>query len=446
FKMGAPWSYFMSWSDLVSEQNEANHIQKVYSHPAVITIESDNALWRSSLYPDTWYPGYKDTEGRFYHDFSYAGYHRGEDSIPTITNNIVDVTIAPYFVDNTGTEDVTTILQQALDDVGQAGGGVVYLPEGTYLIREASSTLNSDAALHMRYDSVVLRGAGPDKTFLFHNQTQLRQKNIIHIRKAWSNWDTQLGTRSYIRSDLMEPTKVIPVESVDGFSVGDMIIVRNNFSTEFVQEHLMQGIWDNTWLNGVMFLRRIDSIDMATSSLIIDIPTRYYLKTRDGARVYHAGEHIKECGIENLSIGNRDNPKTGWGEEDYNTSGTGAYDVHYSHVMYFKYAMDCWVQNVATYKPEKNVADIEVLSNCLLMDMCRNITVDSCDFEKSQYEGGGGNGYMYTISSNDCLVKNSRANDGRHNYDFKQPFCSGNVILNCRGENSKFICTSVWPI
>ncbi len=438
FRMGAVWSYFMSWSDLVTEQNEDTHIVNVYKHPAVITLESDNQLWRSSLYPDTWYPGYKDTEGRFYHDFSYAGYHLGEESIPSIDQHIVNVTEAPYFADNTGTEDVTTILQTALDDVGVAGGGVVYLPEGSYLIRENSSVANADAALHIKYDSVVLRGDGPDRTFLFHDQTELRQKSIIHIRSAWSNWDTNFGTQSYIRTDLMEPTRIIPVESVEGFSVGDLVVVRNNFTTAFVSEHLMEGIWDNTWIDGVMFLRKIDSIDVTTRSLIIDVPTRYYLKTRDAARVYHAGEHIKECGIENLSVGNRDNPKSGWGEEDYNVNGTGAYDVHFSHVIYFKYAQDCWVKNVHTYKPEANVADIEVLSNCLLLEMCRNITVDSCDFEKSQYEGGGGNGYMFTLSGNDCLIKNSRANDGRHNYDFKMPYSNGNVILNCRGENSKY--------
>ncbi|MDA3822486.1 MAG: glycosyl hydrolase, partial [Bacteroidales bacterium] len=438
FKMGAPWSFFMSWSDLVSEQNETTHLQAVFSHPSVITLESDNTLWRSSLYPDTWYPGFKDSEGRFLHDFSYAGYHLGEDSIPFITENIVDITQAPYGADNTGADDVTTIIQNALNDVGVAGGGVVYLPAGTYRIRELSSLEGANAALHMKYDNVVLRGAGPQATFIFHDQAALRQKDVVHIRKAWSNWDTKLGTQSYISEDLMEPTKVIPVESVVGFSIGDLIVVRNNMTTAFATEHLMEGIWDGSWLDGVMFLRKIDSIDVGNSTLIIDIPTRYYLKTRDAARVYHAGEHIKECGIENLSFGNKDNSKTGWGEEDYSVSGTGAYDVHGSHVMQFKYAQDCWVKNVSTYKPEGNVADIEVLSNCLLMYMSRNITVDSCDFQKSQYEGGGGNGYMYTFSSNDCLVKNSRANDSRHNYDFKSTHCNGNVILKSRGENSKY--------
>src|SRR6476469_3649800 len=79
--------------------------------------------WRSSLYPQNWKPGMQDSEGRFLHDFSYAGYHRGEQAIPNITTNLVDVTKAPYAVDNTGKVDVTAAIQKALDDVGQRGGG-----------------------------------------------------------------------------------------------------------------------------------------------------------------------------------------------------------------------------------------------------------------------------------------------------------------------------------
>ncbi|NQU86695.1 MAG: T9SS type A sorting domain-containing protein, partial [Mariniphaga sp.] len=146
----------------------------------------------------------------------------------------------------------------------------------------------------------------------------------------------------------------------------------------------------------------------------------------------------KESGIENLSIGNKQSDKTGWDEESYTENGTGAYDVHYSHIIHFKYSQNCWVKNVHTYLPEENDDDVHILSNCLLLNLCKNITVDSCFFQKPQYEGGGGNGYMYTLSSNDCLIKNSRANHSRHNYDFKYPYSNGNVIHNCIGENSKY--------
>ena len=44
FSIGAPWLWFMSWSDLVFQQNTDAHIIDVYSHSQVITLESNNAI------------------------------------------------------------------------------------------------------------------------------------------------------------------------------------------------------------------------------------------------------------------------------------------------------------------------------------------------------------------------------------------------------------------
>ncbi len=441
----APWSYFMPWyGDFIrnSKYNSLDLWKKMFASDYVITLDEMPNLksykpmssnWRSKLYPENWRPGFKDSEDRFLHDFSYAGYHQGEKEIPSVQNNITDVTQSPYHADNTGESDVTAIIQKALNDVGQSGGGVVYLPAGTYKVNPG----NDETALRIQYNNTVLRGAGTDSTFIFNNNSYMRQKNIIWIMGDWCTWSNATGTTVKIANDLMYPTRAIPVQSVQGFSKGDDIILRTDGTPEFIAEHEMTGIWvDN--VTRVMFLRKIDSIDVKKKIIFIDSPTRYFMKTRDNARIYHAKKHISECGIENLSIGNRQNDKPGWNEETYTTVGTGAYEVHGSHAILMKYVQNSWVKNVNTYKPKANTSDIHVLSNCLLLDQCRGITVDSCFFQKPQYEGGGGNGYMFTLQANDCLIKNSRANDSRHNYDFKYPHSNGNVIYNCIGENSKY--------
>ncbi len=393
--------------------------------------KADNS-WRSKLYPENWKPGFNDGQGRFLHDFSYAGYHQGEKEIPNIQHNIVDVTQPPYNADNTGTTDATEAIQRALNDVGQSGGGVVYLPAGTYKVKPGP-----DTALRIKYDKTILRGAGVDSTFILNSSNIMRQKSIIWIMDDWCTWANSYGRTSKLRTDILLPTRVIPVNSVKGFKKGDDIILRTDGTAAFIEEHLMTGFWTNS-VASVMFLRTIDSIDVANNFIYIDSPTRYFMKTRDNARVYHAKKHIEECGIEHLSIGNIQSNKTGWGENDYNTGGTGAFDVHASLAIFFKYAQNCWVQNVNTFKPKANTDDFHLLSNCLVINQCRGITVDSCFFQKPQYEGGGGNGYMFSLASNDCLIKNSRANHSRHNYDFKYPFSNGNVIHNCIGENSKY--------
>jgi hypothetical protein len=437
--LGAPWLFFMSWSDLVLQQNDNQHIKDVFNHPEVITLESDNARttydWRSSLYPENWKPGFKDSEGRFLHDFSYAGYHKGEKEIPQKESNIIDVTQAPYLADNTGEDDVTSILQQAINDAGSAGGGVVYLPAGLYRIQLPQG---GSAALHIAHDRVVLRGAGPDSTYLLHTGTSMRQKNVIEVSGEYAGWFTPVGAPVTITADLPALAKIIPVNSVAGFRTGDLVVLTATATDEFIAEHKMTGVWDSASIKGVAFLRRIEKVDSANRLIILDAPSRYFLKKRDDARLYHAGPHLKETGIENLSIGNIQNPNDGWEEEDYEVGGTGAYDVHHSHLIAFRYCEDSWLKNVRTFKPGQNSGDYHLLSNGVLIDQCRQLTIDSCVFEKSQYEGGGGNGYMYTLQSNDCLIKNSRASHGRHNYDFKYPYSNGNVILHSRGENSKY--------
>lgn len=434
-----PWLYFMSWSNLVTAQNSTQHIRKVFETPEVLKLESDNTRttyeWHSSLYPENWVPGYRDSQRRYLHDFSYAGYHMGERTVPAITENVVDVTQPPYLADNTGATDVTGVIQQALNDVGSIGGGVVYLPAGTYRISAADT---SSCALRLAFDSTVLRGAGSDATFILNSQTNMRYKDIIQVKGDYAGWFDPTDAPMPVVIDLPELTRVIPVESVIDFQKGDEIVVTSTPTDEFIEEHNMTGRWTATAIKGVAFLRRIDSIDNRNNLIYIDAPTRYTLKTRDDARVYHINRQISECGIENLSVGNLQNPNSGWDEESYATSGTGAYEVHGSHVIQFRNSENCWVKKVSTYKPSVNSGDYHLLSNCLKLNQCRFITVDSCSFEKPQYEGGGGNGYLYTLESNDCLISNSRANHSRHNYDFKYPYSNGNVILKCRSENSKY--------
>ncbi len=432
---GAPWLYIMSWVDLVLSQNSNSHIIEVYNHPKALSLESTNAFWRSSLYPVNWRPDTKDIQGRFLHDFSYAGYQQGEKQIPLETTKITDITLPPYNADNTGVNDVTSIIQLALNTVGKEGGGVVYLPAGKYKIKTQA---DSSYAIDMQYDSTVLRGAGPDATFLFHDESNMRNKDIIRVEGKNADWFSPIGDSTLITFDLSDPTRIIPVSSVSGFVKGDQIILTSSVTDAFIAEHKMTGLWDQESLEGVAFLRKIDSVDVSNKLIYIDSPTRYFLKTRDNSRVYHVNKHVRETGIENLSIGNIQNPNTGWAEEDYSIPGTGAYEVHSSHAIAFKNAEDCWIKNVRSYKPDVNSEDVELLSNGLILEQSRNITVDSCIFSKPQYEGGGGNGYMYTLESNDCLIKNSNANHGRHNFDFKYPYSNGNVIHKCRSENSKY--------
>lgn len=390
--------------------------------------------WRSSLYPENWPPGFKDAEGRFLHDFSYAGYRSGDVPLPEISSTIVDVTKSPYFADKTGLSDSRPAIQQAIDDIGKAGGGVVFLPEGTYKINVSASASN---ALKINYSNVVLRGAGIDKTFIYNENSNIRGLSVITVRPVTGGDWVYSGTNSVsITSDLPDPTQLIPVSSVTGFKVGDWVVLRADVTTGFIDEHQMASLWGTTMV-GPIFYRTIVAIDAAANTLKIDAPTRYFLKMRDNARVLKVTPVLSEVGLEHFSIANKQTNIAGLGDLDFSKSGTGAYEIHGSQLIGIFNAVNCWIKNVNTYKPNENTGDFHLVSNGILLQRTRFITVESCFFQKPQYEGEGGNGYMFILGGNDCLIKNSHANHSRHNFDFKTMQANGNVILRCRGENSR---------
>lgn len=418
----------------------------IYINIIILTIlSSANAkTWRSSLYPTTWNPDYSDNEGRFLHDFSYAGYHYGEVQLPEITKNILDVTKPPYNADNTGKTDATKQIQRALDDAGKKGGGVVFLPAGEYSLSVDST---KTYGLLLRYNNVVLRGAGSDKTFLKNTTTSFRQKQVIYIMGMKSAWKVPHGESVLVTQEVKTKSVEIPVANTDVFNVGDIIVIATDLTDKFAAEHQMTGYWSDK-ISGQRYCRFIKSIDHQRKTITIDIPIRYSILPRDNARVYKVGNHISEVGLENFSIGNVQNPeKEHWntlvneaGPDDlaFMKEGTGPYQIHGTHFIAFRNAINSWARNISSYRPAENTNDIHFVSNALRLVECRNVTVDNCKLQKPQYRGGGGNGYMFTFEGSDCLISNCWAKGARHNYSFKSMFTHGNVLYNCVGVEPRY--------
>ena len=392
--------------------------------------------WESALYPKDWEPGFADSEGRFLHDFSYAGYHRGEIPIPTdIPGAFVDVTVSPYGADWTGFDEATQAIQKAIDDVGAQGGGVVYLPEGTYRLKLQSG---KNYALWIHDSGVVLRGAGSGKTFLFIDETYTRKKRLIKISpESDGKWHSmKSGTRRDITFDLLEPTTEIPVTDVSGFAAGDWIVVRADATDAFIAEHDMDGKWDSS-LKGPIFYRQIVAVNPVANTIIIDIPTRYYLEIRDNARIYKiAGSHLEEIGLEDFSIGMRENPKDGWDSGDNNVAGTGAYDVRASYAIEFRHLVNSWLQRVDTFRPDVNIQKVHIHSNGVRLYQTRSITVRDSNFSHPQSEAGGVNGYCFVAVGSDSLFENNVAVSCRSAFSLKNMWASGNVFLRNLSKDS----------
>lgn len=82
----------------------------------------------------------------------------------SFASSVIDVTASPYNADNTGGLDATPAIQSAIDAANSAGGGVVYLPAGTYKVATFGGT-GGGVALTLK-SNVVLQGAGASTTSL----------------------------------------------------------------------------------------------------------------------------------------------------------------------------------------------------------------------------------------------------------------------------------------
>lgn len=393
--------------------------------------------WRSSLYPENWTPGYTDTDGHFLHDFSYAGYKNGMEDLPVINTNVVNVALSPYNADKTGATDVTAIIQKALDDVGRAGGGVVFLPTGTYKI-SVSPTVTS--GLRIMYNNVILRGAGTDKTFIVNTTSDFRSKQVLYITGSGaSSWDVPIGNVISVKNNVPVGTFTIPVNDISEFSKGDLIVLATDCTPEFIAEYSATQFWTSE-IKGQRYCRRIEYIDPVSKTITVDSPIRYIVKLRDNARVYKVKSHVTESGFEDFSIGNLQNPKmVGVSNNDlaFMEEGTGEYEVHGTYLITLRNSLNCWVRNVKSFRPSENTYDVHMISNALRLIESKNVTVTNCAFSNPQYRGGGGNGYMFAIESNDCLITNCRGERARHHFSFKSMLTTGNVIHQCTGVDSR---------
>lgn len=453
-------------------------------------VGSPAYAWRSPLYPEDWVPPElladppRFETDAFLQDFSYAGYRRGNEPIPDVQGAVFDVVELDFGAHPNGVGDSTAAIQLALDRAGRCANGlatledmedsrcalaeelgraVVYVPPGHYRISLPPEQLR--AALTMRYSGVVLRGAGAEHTFLFNETTSMvvyappmvnneltkYSRTILRVSPGtllkWKD-KPSWATEAHVTADLLVPTTVIPLESVAGFDVGDWVVLRSDLTHEFNEEHQMADRWDSQVASEhfkPMFVRQIVAVDHEANEIRIDVPTRYYLKTRDNARVHHIIRattsdpadpepyFLEEVALEGFSIGNIEHPNVGsgegWGVGD---AGDRTKDAHWvsSYAISVAGVRNGWIRDVHTYRHEQNTTDSHVLTSALTLQYCVAVTVQDSSFQKAMWAGDGGYGYMVSyIATQEVLVADTDVGNARHGFTFSGMATSGNVIL-----------------
>lgn len=97
----------------------------------------------------------KTSNGDILPDFSYVGYRQGDHKLPSSQPHNASVVIEPS---TSASEDQTSAIQAALDQVSTAGGAVVELAAGKHYLAGASIVIPS---------KTWLRGADASKTIVY---------------------------------------------------------------------------------------------------------------------------------------------------------------------------------------------------------------------------------------------------------------------------------------
>ena len=446
---------------LKGDQSTAAAPAAASSENADTPTTAELATVRSALYPTNWQPMHSGNGTSistangplFLHDFSYAGYGRGEASIPTQVGPMNVNVAAPTGNDTTD----TAAIQSAISQACSGGGGTVNLQAGTYAVKPSQPIASGMASILIPCSKLILRGKGAGsaaneagKTYIYNTEPNMRMSSVIAVESTDSNDKTSMawyqnivGTSTAFGSDTTGPTVSVTLATTPAaanIGVGDKIILRTTMTDAFRAEHNMTpSLWPSSVVPGLLYLRKVTAINNTTKTITLEAPIPYPMKIRDSARVYKTATNIYNVGIESLSIGMKENTLAGTADGDWNVPGTGGYQMHGANLIKMNRVEGAWIRYVRSYRPSANTTNIHMLSQGInLLRSTRLVTIDSTYMARPAYRGEGGNGYMYSIAGMDNLIQDAAAYLGRHNFMLQEISASGNVFLRCKSTDARF--------
>ena len=359
--------------------------------------------WRSQLYPSQWTPAFQGANGHRLHDFSYAGYKNAGEPIGVPTSTIVYDLVSQFNIDNSGQADVTSDVQQVIDQAVTAGGGIIYFSAGEYRF---------DGQLIIRGSNIVLRGEDYQSTKLFFT----RFSGFAYQSHILFQGNLQQSHEELLVANAAAYQNEVYVHDASQFAVGDDVVLGWNITDEFIDEHQMTGTWDHstnafkyTWQP--FFRRQVMAVDTQSNpnKITVDVPLRYLALVRDAASIKKETGYLEEVGVEKLSLGNA----IDWDD---------AWSVNQVHVLEMKSVKDAWIRDVHSYDPPVAPTsgygrDDHLQSGGMIIRFSKRVTVADSEMHGAQNKGGGGNGYLFEVrQSSEVLFRDLIASKGRHNF------------------------------
>jgi hypothetical protein len=361
--------------------------------------------WRSALYPEDWEPGFRDTQDRGFADFSYAGYRHGEPppSPPWPTLNLVE-----FGADPKAQQPSDAAVSAALA-AAPLSGAVLEFPAGRYRFEDR---------IVVDRGALVLRGAGPQQTFLQFTRTEAMSYGG-HIEFAAS---LSVEEEHPLSADAPRDTTRISLADTSGFQPGDDVLVGWAITEAFIADYGMQEPWASRRDQWKPFFRRT-VIAVHPDALELDVPLRHDALLRDAASVRKATGYLSEVGLEGLAVSNAVEPDLAWAQTQV-------------AVIELRHVKDGWVRDVRSFAGGPDGAHLQSKGISVVGSM--RVSVLDSEMADPQHRGEGGNGYLFEVSqSSEVLFADVHARGGRHNFIQNWEFgTSGCVFLRCHSEGS----------
>ncbi len=292
---------------------------------------------------------------------SYAGYRAGESALPEpkVVANVKDEGAKAD-----GKTDDAPAFAAAIEKAHAAGGGAVLVPAGTYRL---------DDIVRIKYDNVVLRGAGAGKTILKYDKSLSDMMGKITYNKltqwSWAGGVVWIGPGSVfdesgklsnsnwqeweewapgevlaeVNGSAKVGDRVIEVSSASNIKPGDYVILAwtpdsDHTLLDEIGGHEKMKEWDwsrATWINNKPYLWPVRVAAVKGTSVELAQPLRIAIEPKWSVKVQSVGPTVRESGVEKLTI--QFPPHKLPGHNQY---------VGYNGI-YFTRAINCFARDVA---------------------------------------------------------------------------------------------------
>ncbi len=416
-------------------------------------------------------------------DFSRVGYQYGDTPIPSpAVKETIDLSSISKAISNKSAADTTDYFQQAIDRVGQAGGGTILVKNGTYHVSRI---------LFMDSDNVVLRGESESGTVIKYNsrlqapivfigRTVLRKSgeaipsdgsytfvagrrvNVSKMKAMGNegsssfgsvyittyspaNTTMSIGSNSAIVENYVPLGRLyVEVRNPRIFQPGDAVRIHRKPTQQWLEDIGMTKIADNgrssqgagtyQWdisTYTMDWTRKVTAIQ--GNRIYLDAPVAQALEMRYGGGdlQHYSWDRVTGCGVENLSFDCKYD-----GSVIYNGKETD--EFHAWQAVQIKAAEHCWVRNVTSRHMGYALADMGQGARCITIENCSSLS------PVSAVQGARRYAFCCSGGSELVLVKDCYCEDDRHSYVTNGTALGPNVFTNCKSVKGNNVLGPHW--